>query len=479
MGQGRRLLLTVTSVVSLAAAATAAPSALVAGTTERVSVSSAEAQGNGPSVNPEISADGRFVLFNSEATNLAKSDANGPLRDVLLRDRHRGTTRLVNVSSKGVQGDDQSNGTFITHDGRYAAYTSLSANLVPGDTNGFVDAFLFDRKKGRTTRVSVGPGGVEGNADSFIAYLSTNGRFVAFYSFASNLDPATGAGHSNLFVRDRLTGALTLETRGLGGRPADGPRSRVAAVINPSGRFVAFHSVSTNLVRRDTNGEQDVFRRDRSTGETVLVSVAADSGPADGPSERGDMSRDGSLVVFSSLTTNLVPGGTTPGRQHCYLRNLRQGTTRLIDVAAAGGEPDGSCGVVVRLTPDGRHVAFNSIATDIVAGDANGFADSFVLDRRTGEVALASLAADGGQGDAHVSAFDLTITPDGRQVAFASAATNLIPRDTNGLPDVFVRTRVGEATAGDAAGAGGTPPAGPGPSESATARWLEGGGETR
>ena len=175
-----------TAVVLLAAGIMTSP-ALAAGTTERVSVSSREAQGNGPSVNPEISADGRFVLFNSQATNLAGADGNGTLQDVLLRDRRQGTTRLVNVSTRGVQADGPSGGTYITHDGRYAAYTSLADNLVPRDTNAATDAFLLDREEGRTTRVSVGPGGVEGNADSFIAYLSTNGRFVAFYSFASNL----------------------------------------------------------------------------------------------------------------------------------------------------------------------------------------------------------------------------------------------------------------------------------------------------
>jgi hypothetical protein len=429
-----------TTALLLAAPALAAGG----GTTERVSVSSAGEPGNFFSVNPDLSFSGRYVLFESVATNLVPVDANGTGRDVFLRDRKRGTTTLVSVSSTGEQGNTSSDATFISYSGRYALFQSRASNLVANDMNAFCDVFLRDLKRGTTTRVSVGPGGAEGDECSFAAGLSGNGRFVAVNTYASNLAPGTGTPgdrRSNLLVYDRRTGAITVETVGTGGEPSDAPAntptSRIPASVTSDGRYVAFHTVATNLVPGDDNGLQDVFRRDRRTGRTELVSVALDGGPANAASTRRGMSEDGNLVVFTSAATDLVPEGGTPGRTHVYVRDMRAGTTKRVSVAVGGGEPDNNSGFVGPITANGRYVLFASAATDLVADDGNGRIDAFVHDLRTGTTTLVSLAADGAQGNADVVGGDLA--PGGRVVAWVSDADNLVEGDVPSSRDIFVR----------------------------------------
>ncbi len=209
--------------------------------------------------------------------------------------------------------------------------------------------------------------------------------------------------------------------------------------------------MATNLIPHDRNGQPDVVRRDRRTGRTVLVSVAAGGGPANGASTQSDLSDDGDLVFFLSSATNLLRRATTAGRTHCYVRDMRTGKTAAIDRARGGGEANGDC-TNVRITPNGRYAAFNSTATDIVADDRNGRPDSFVLDRRTGRVALVDLTAGGRQAEAGVDPSSLpfpgnvSISANGDTVTFMSDG-KLVPGDTNGLPDAYVRTGVKELLA--------------------------------
>ena len=406
----------------------------------RASVSSAGAAGNGPSFNPELSLSGRFVLFNSVATNLVANDANGALADVFLRDRRRNLTTLVSVSSQGEQGNQASDATFLSLDGRYALFQSLASNLVAGDTNGFCDVFLRDLWRGRTTRISVGADGVQGNDCSFASGLSATGRFVLVNSWASNLVPGIPAGGSNLLTFDRASGRITVETVGPAGEPSNAAApARVSGGITFDGRYVAFHTPASNLIAGDGNGAvQDVFRRDRRTGRTELVSVAANGGAADGASAFQDISEDGRLVLFASTAANLVAEATTPGSRHLYLRDMRARRTVRLDRALGGGEPNGVVGTVASMSLSKRYVFFNSIASDLVANDRNGFADSFVLDRFTGRTRLVSLSADGTQGNAHVFGQFGGIAPGGNVVSFVSAADNLVPGDVAGTIDVFV-----------------------------------------
>jgi hypothetical protein len=173
-----------------------------AGTTERVSVSSEETQANGGSGDASISADGSYVAFDSVATNLVPDDTNGAY-DVFVRDRLLGTTERVSVNSDEVEGNGLTRGPSISADGRFVAFSSLAANLVPGDSNDVGDIFVRDRDLGTTERFSVSSTGEEANDRSCVASISGEGRCVAFHSLASNLVPGDTNGQADIFVRDR------------------------------------------------------------------------------------------------------------------------------------------------------------------------------------------------------------------------------------------------------------------------------------
>jgi Tol biopolymer transport system component len=171
-------------------------------TTERVSLGPGGVQGNEQSSGPAISADGRFVAFQSAASNLVPGDTNGA-QDIFVRDRQTGTTRRVSVGPGGVQTNAEASSGVpaISADGRFVAFESDATNLVPGDTNGAIDVFVRDRQTGTTRRISVGPGGVQGNSDSGGPAISADGRFVAFVSNASNLVPGDSNARFDVFVR--------------------------------------------------------------------------------------------------------------------------------------------------------------------------------------------------------------------------------------------------------------------------------------
>src|SRR4051795_7898442 len=272
--------------------------ALAAGTTQRVSVSSTGGQSGGSCFSPSLSGNRRLVAFDcvSQADIVPESSGHG---DVYLRDRKAGTTTLVSVGAGGVPGDGGSFDALVSRDGRFVAFESFATNLVAGDTNSARDVFVRDLKAGTTVRASVGPRGRQGGRDSVLSAISGNGRFVAFDTFANNL---SGSAHFELMVRDLQLGRTTLESVGTDGRPGDGDTERLAS-ISGDGRFLAFASEAGNLVATDRNPARDVFLRDRQTGRTVLVSVAADGGPANDGSDAPFVSNDGSIVAFSSFAS--------------------------------------------------------------------------------------------------------------------------------------------------------------------------------
>jgi Tol biopolymer transport system component len=287
---------------SLAAAALllAATVPAWAGSTERINVSSSGAQANNISYLPAISGDGRFVAFTSDASNLVPGDTNG-LLDVFVRDRLKGNTERVSVSSSGAQGGPGSyNGNYnaaISGNGRFVAFGSDIPDLVPGNTGGEGIVYLHDRRTGRTERVDVGPRGRPANGESFADSLSADGRFVAFYSSATNLvDGASGG----VFIRDRLRGRTELVPVGDG----DGE-----AALSADGRYVAFTSY-TNLVPGDTNSAGDIFVRDRRLGTTERVSVSSSGVQGNSDSSSPSISADGHVVAFESCASNLVPHDT-------------------------------------------------------------------------------------------------------------------------------------------------------------------------
>jgi Tol biopolymer transport system component len=217
-----------------------------------VSLGPGGVQANGESSRPALSADGRFVAFDSEADNLVSGDTNGTT-DIFVRDRKTGTTTRVSLGPHGAQANGGSGDSSLSADGRYVAFDSGASNLVPGDTNEVHDVFVRDRKTGKTARVSVGPRGAQANNVSFDPSISADGRFVVFYSNASNLVPGDTNDTWDVFVHDRKTGRTTRAS--LFGQSTITFRPAISA----DGRYVAFSSEAGNLVPGDTNGVRDVF----------------------------------------------------------------------------------------------------------------------------------------------------------------------------------------------------------------------------
>ena len=426
-------------------------------TTARASVDSAALQGNLVSRYPSISADGRFVAFDSSATNLATGDTNGNW-DVFVRDLPNGMTTRVSVDASGGQVSGDSRAPTLSADGRYVAFYSLSPGLVSGDTNAVSDVFVRDLLTGSNTLVSVDSSGAHANGASTLASISPDGRYVAFLSSASNLVAGDTNNVVDVFVHDLLLGGTTRASVDSAGVQANN------ACFDPSisrdGRFVAFGSSASNLVPGDTNGVRDVFVRDLSNNTTVRASVDSAATQGNGNCGVPSLSADGRFVGFAGLANNLVPGDTN-GALDVFVRDLQGLTTSRVSVSSSGAQSNGNSGVC-SISADGRWISFGSSASNLVLGDTNGVDDVFAHDRLSGATMRVSVDSSGLEGNAGSSSTTSgetdAISADGRYVAFFSVASNLVPGDTNAVGDILVRDR-GDASAftplcfGDGSGA--------------------------
>ena len=290
----------------------------------------------------------------------------------------RGTTTRASVAAGDVQGNGESFEAAISADGRWVAFHSHAGNLVSGDTNGTSDAFVYDQQTGTTTRVSVAPGGAQANGGTVAPKISADGRWVAFGSVASNLVADDTNGRYDSFVIDRQTGITTRVSVGPGGAQADA--SSTLWAISPDGRWVVFDSQASNLVAGDTNGTSDAFVYDQQTGTTARVSVGPGGAQGNGSSYGRGISADGRWVVFASSASNLVAGDTN-GSADVFVHDRQTGTTTRASVAAGDVQGNGES-FVAAISADGRWVAFDSQASNLVAGDTNSAFDAFVHDRR-------------------------------------------------------------------------------------------------
>ena len=403
--------------------------------TERMSVSSRGSQGNGNSSGSSISRYGHYVAFGSDATNLVPRDTNGS-RDIFFHNRETGVTRRVSVSSSGNQANSFSLESAISEDGQYVAFSSYASNLVPGDANGSADIFVHNRSTGVTRRVSVSTGGGQSDSGSSQPAISPNGRYVAFESTASNLVPGDTNGEPDIFVHDRATGVTQRVSVSSSGEQGDGDSQSPA--ISSNGRYVAFISFSTNLVPNDSNEFfYDVFVHDRVAGTTQRVSVNSSGSEGNASSSEPSISADGRYVAFQSNAGNLVADDTN-GATDIFLHDRTTGITSRMSVNSTGQQGNSSSGDPA-ISADGLAVTFSSAASNLVSSDTNGKGDVFVHGRETGITRRVSLASGGTQGNNH-SVFP-AISSYGRYITFSSEATNLVPGDTNSVIDVFVRDR--------------------------------------
>jgi Tol biopolymer transport system component len=405
--------------------------------TARVSVSSHGTQSTTGfsygSSSPSISGDGRFVAFESDANNLVSGDSNGH-GDVFVRDRKTHRTARLSVSSHGTQGNDGSSSPSISANGRFVAFASDASNLVGGDSNGYSDVFVRDRKTHRTVRVSVSSHGTQGNIDSGSPSISANGRFVVFESDDSNLVGGDRNDARDVFVHDlktHRTARITVSSHGSEGNFGSGAPS-----ISADGRFVAFSSLANNLIGDGSNDPfGGVFVRDRKTHRTILVSVSSHGTQGNGYSDAPSISANGRFVAFTSDASNLV-GGDSNGHGDVFVRDRRTGRTARLSLSTHGTQGNGGSSAA-SISGDGRFVAFASLASNLVGGDTNDRPDVFVRDRKTGRTARLSVSSDGTQGN--LNSASPSISGDGRSVAFASDASNLVGGDSNDSADIFVR----------------------------------------
>lgn len=403
--------------------------------TTMVSVASDGTQGIGNPLSPVISADGRYVAFSANDRNLVAGDTNNHT-DVFLHDTQTGETTRVSVASDGSQSNGESESPTISADGRYVAFWSVATNFVPADTELSEDVFVHDRQTGQTTRISVASDGSQANGASGGPSISGDGRYVAFWSMATNLVSGDTNGVRDVFVRDRLTGQASRISVASDGSEANDQSAMGAPehplAISSDGRFVAFTSSATNLVPEDTNGHMDIFVHELQTGQTTRVSVASDGCEANNSSSSPSISSDGRYVAFDSSAKNLVPGDTTKLIVQVFVhdRQTRQTTRVSLSSNATPGNSDSH---LPAISADARYVAFQSIADNLVPGDINSPYDVFVHDRQTGWTSRVSIASDGTESNATARGGNKTpaISGDGRFVAFRSDASNLVPGDTS------------------------------------------------
>jgi Tol biopolymer transport system component len=410
------------------------PAALAVPTTTRVTISSAEKQasrGGGAYGHPWMSGDGRFVLFISWSSDLGPGGRRGP--DLFVRDRRRETTLLVTPRG-GVTGD-LSGDLSISMTGRYVGFS-----LWNGSQH---DAYIRDMRRRRTTALL--PFGDDSTRrDSQSPAISRSGRFVAFDSFRDGSRPF------EVLVRDRRRGTTRVVSRGLHGRPANG--SSAGPAISADGRYIAFWSYASNLVLRDANRRHDVFVYDRVRRKIVWTTARADIDPSGSYPPRATapaISANGRYVAFRATYRNLVEGDTND-QPDIFVHDRRKGTTQRVSVATGGRQvcvpPPRSwerpCHGEFALSPDGRFVAFISVARDLVVGDHNEVGDVFMHDTRTETTIRASVSAVGDEvcgpfSDDCISG--AAVSSGGRFVAFNSTASTVVPDDTNRDSDVFVR----------------------------------------
>jgi Tol biopolymer transport system component len=464
-------------------------------------VDSAGNEGNSASADPSTSSDGRYVAFESSATNLVAGDTNGDA-DVFVHDRQTGATRRVSILSDGTtQGDDRSYSPSIASDGRYVAFESIATNLVAGDTNAWPDIFVHDRDADgdgiydepvavSTVRVSVVSDETESIDPSNNPSISSDGRYVAFESGGElDLTAIEILRVPDVFVHDRDTdgneiydepGAVSTirMSEDSAGNEANGASS--SASISSDGRYVAFDSIADNLVAGDTlfilGGSRDVFVRDRDKDgngtydepgpvgvSTVRVSVDSGGGEVNDDSSSASISADGRYVAFESIATDLVAGDSN-NKVDIFVHDRDVDgdgiydepggiSTVRVSEATGGGEGNGDSSSA-SISDDGRYVAFESDADNLVADDNNGSADVFVHDRQTGattrvSVDLAGLEDTGDSNNPSISA-------DGSSVTFQSDADDLVAGDTNFAPDIFVDDlQAGAGGGGSSSGGGG------------------------
>jgi len=426
------------------------------GRVTRASVDSLGAESLGSAQRPAVSADGRFVVFESDAADLVPGDTNGDT-DVFLHDRTTGVVERVSLAWNGMEARDDSGCASVSDDGRFVAFQSLAWNMYPGGANlgdPFFDVYLRDRQEGTTIRLSTPRGGGAAIGDSLCPSISGDGRRVVFGSGAPNLVAGDGNALGDVFLYDTVRSTLRRITKAADGGDADGESSR--PVISRNGRVVAFESRATNL--RETGVPQPpllpfastVFVRDLDAGITEAASLkdAGNDGYPYSPQEDSwgpSISDDGRFVAFVSDAWNLVVP-TPLYRLNVFVRDRQEGRTLLATPSSLPQEPCGRDGetfpcartkvVTARISGDGRFVAISSRSAALLPVNQYHGEQIYLFDVQGRRMRRLSVEASGWESDS--CSVEPSLSADGRVLAYRSTATNLVAGDTNDRADVFV-----------------------------------------
>jgi RHS repeat-associated protein len=392
---------------------------------------------NGVAETRTYDAAGRATTIHAATSSTALTDltytydAAGNVTVVTSAAASTATTIRASTDSSGVQGNGASTSAAMSADGRWVAFTSAASNLVSGDTNAATDVFVRDRLTGAVERASVSSTGAQANGASELPTISADGRYVAFRSLASNLVSGDTNAAWDIFVHDRATGVTERVSVSSSGGQGTGTNRDPA--LSADGRYVAFASTSANLVSGDTNGVQDIFVHDRLTGATTRISVDSAGVQGNADSSNPSISADSHLVGFDSTSTNLVSGDTNAARD-VFLRDRTANTTSRLSVSSSGAQSNGDS-ARAHVSASGSLVAFESGASNLVSGDTNARNDIFLRNRSANTTTRIDLRPGGVQ-TSRDSDFP-TISADGRYVAYYSTDTGLVTGDTNAVGDVF------------------------------------------
>lgn len=388
-------------------------------------------QANTSSSYPDISGDGRYIVFASGASNLVPNDTNN-WQDIFVHDRVTKQVERVSVSSSGEEANNISYFPYISHDGRYVVFYSDATNLVSNDTNGFKDTFIHDRLIGETERVSVTSEGEQVNGHSYSGIISHDGLYVVFASQANNLVPQDTNNLWDIFIYNRQTKQIKRITETSNGENANGGSH--SPVISYDNQLILFTSSANNLIEGDANNASDVFSYNMLSGDINLISTDSSGVQGNDSSSISSLSVDGRYITFVSRATNLVLNDTNDSFD-VFLRDTQTGEVERISVDSDGFQSDGHSGNPV-ISLDGRYIAFESSATNLVADDSNGKMDVFLHDTYTGQTIRLSINTEGIEGGK--DSIDPAISANGFLVTFSSASENLVPNDLRLFSDVFV-----------------------------------------
>jgi Tol biopolymer transport system component len=348
-----------------------------------------------------------------------------------------GSPAMVSTSPSGAAGNGSSFHANFSPDGKHLLFWSNSTNFVSGLTNGNQQLYIKDLTTGAIALVSADANGMEGNNLSLnvnnsaqVLMFSPDGTKVVFESSASNLVPAGTNGSQQIFLKDLTTGEVTLVSADANG--VQGNDDSSAFSFSPDGTKIVFDSSASNLLPGGTH-TQDVFVKDLTTGAVTLVSSDAGGVEGNNASSWPVFSPDGTEIAFASLSTNFVPGTLS---REIYVKNLLTGAITLVSADLDGVAGNGE-NLYPMFSPDGSKVAFNSLATNLVPVASTGNTEIYVKNLATGAITLVSADANG----VEANNFSLlsVFTPDGTKIAFESPATNLIPSGTNGSVQVFLK----------------------------------------